>query len=152
MKTATELAERINDMYQGENWSGLNLKDLLADISFSEATTLTKVSNYSIASVVAHIIYYLKSVTNNMESDDVDIREEKGFQIKNMEGDVDWQELLRTLGLAVANLVNKINDMDANENIETVQIDRNLHAAIEHCYYHLGQLLFLKRMLRSAIP
>ncbi len=152
MKTATELAERINDMYQGENWSGLNLKDLLADISFSEATTLTKVSNYSIASVVAHIIYYLKSVTNNMESDDVDIREEKGFQIKNMEGDVDWQELLRTLGLAVANLVNKINDMDANENIETFQIDRNLHAAIEHCYYHLGQLLFLKRMLRSAIP
>lgn len=152
MKTATELAERINDMYQGENWSGLNLKDLLADITYSEAITLTKVSNYNVASIVAHMIYYFKSVATNIESDNVDINEEKGFKLKNMEGDVDWQELLRALGLSITNLVNTVNDIDASEHIESAQIDRNLHVAIEHSYYHLGQILFLKRLLRSAIP
>jgi hypothetical protein len=39
MKVATQIARHVRDVYFGDNWCGVNLKNSLADVTWQQATT-----------------------------------------------------------------------------------------------------------------
>ena len=61
MSTVKQIAKHFRDVYVGGNWTSVNLKEVLADIDWEEATT--KVNNLNtIADLVFHINYYVNPV------------------------------------------------------------------------------------------
>ena len=57
MKTTQQLAKHFRDVHFGGNWTFVNLKDTLADISWQEATAKHLDFN-TIANLLFHINYY----------------------------------------------------------------------------------------------
>ena len=61
MTLIKQIAKHLRDVYFGDNWTSVNLKDTFADISWEEA--ITKVQNLNtIATFVFHINYYVTPV------------------------------------------------------------------------------------------
>ena len=52
MKITESIAQHITEVHEGGNWTDVNIKDALADVSFKEAATVTKASNNTIAALV----------------------------------------------------------------------------------------------------
>ena len=58
MSLAVTLAEHLRQVYTGGNWSGVNLRDTLSDISYEQAVVELQGCN-SIARLLLHIDYYV---------------------------------------------------------------------------------------------
>lgn len=51
-----QIAKHVSEVYFGDNWTDVNIKDTLEDISWQEA--ITKIPNlHTIASLVFHLNY-----------------------------------------------------------------------------------------------
>ena len=58
MNTPKQIAKCLRDVYGGQNWTAVNLKDTLKDVSWQQA--IGKVDNLNtIAMLVFHINYYV---------------------------------------------------------------------------------------------
>ena len=71
--------------------------------------------------------------------------------------ETDWQQLLITIYADVELLASKIEKL-SDEQLVTDFADskygnyyRNLHGIIEHCHYHLGQIVIIKKLIRNSV-
>ena len=71
--------------------------------------------------------------------------------------ETDWQQLLITIYADVELLASKIEKL-SDEKLVTDFADskygnyyRNLHGIIEHCHYHLGQIVIIKKLIRNSV-
>ncbi len=157
MKINEEIARQLLEMYDGNNWSEVCLKSTLSDVSFSEATTLTRASKNNIAALTHHITYYIRVVEHRLLGNNFDPKHNESFRLKSLEGDVDWKEQQEHLHQAIHDLADAVRNIDDSRMGEPLKptgssVYKSLHGVIEHCYYHLGQIIMLKKLLRSSVP
>jgi len=155
MKTNSTIANRFREVMLNGTWiAHTNFKDQLTDVSLKLANY--KIGNLNTIGVLAqHIHYYIAGINNVFEGGTLDIRDKYSFDFSPIASQKNWEYILNTLwndAEKFANFVeqlpeNKLNEPFVEEKYGTYH--RNIDGMIEHCYYHLGQITLLKKMITN---
>ena len=156
MTQAQQLANRLREVLLNGKWiANTNFKDQLSDLSWEQATQ--KVSSLNtIAALTFHINYYTAGLIQVFEEGKLEIRDKYSYDLPKITSQEEW-EALRTQLLSnaevLASHIEKLSDPD----LEAPFVDekygdyrRNMEGVIEHSYYHLGQVVLLKKIIREA--
>lgn len=153
MSTTSQLTKRFREVLLDGKWiANTNFKDQLSDITWKEATTKIGSLN-TIAMLTFHIDYYVSGLINVFEGGDLEIRDKYSFDLPAIESQQQWEKLVNKLwddAEKFASLLEQMPDSKMNEVFVDEKYDtylRNIDGMIEHCYYHLGQITLIKKMI-----
>ncbi|HMP30666.1 MAG TPA: DUF1572 domain-containing protein [Saprospiraceae bacterium] len=146
-------AGRLTEVLLDGKWiANTNFKEQLFSISWEQANY--KVENLNtIALLTFHINYYLKGVLQVLNGGPLEIRDRYSFDMPQIKSANDWTALVNDFLHTAEAFVNKVEQMSdstfdlpfADEKYGSYA--RNIDGIIEHCYYHLGQISLLKKMI-----
>lgn len=157
MKATTQVANRFREvMLNGEWVVNTNFKAQLSDLTWEQATH--KIGNLNtIALLTFHIHYYIGGVLNVLEGGTLDIKDKYSFDLQPIQSQDDWDALRNRL-LRDSERYAELVEQMPEERLHEVFVDekygnylRNLDAMIEHCYYHLGQIVMLKKLILAGV-
>ncbi len=153
MCSTKQIANRFREIYLNGDWVvATNLKAQLTDVSWKQATTKIGSLN-TIAELVFHLNYYVAGILHVFKGGSLNIRDKYSFDLLPIESREDWEKL-RSKTLKDAENFSKEVEQMPEEKLKDVFVDkkygdyeRNIHAMIEHSYYHLGQIVLIKKMI-----
>lgn len=156
MNLPTQIANQFREVHLNGVWvANTNLKVQLSDLTWEQATTKVGALN-TIAILAFHINYYVAGLVNVFEGGSLNIRDKYSFDAPPIESKEDWEKLLSKMwndAEKFANLVEQMPEEKLNGPFVEEKYGsylRNIHAMIEHSYYHLGQIVLIKKMLTQA--
>lgn len=153
MNQSFQIAHRFREVILNGTWiANTNFKDQLADLDWEIATKKVDSLN-TIAVLAQHIHYYISGILNVFNGGTLDIKDQFSFNFPKMESQEQWESFLNKFWMDTeyfATLVeqmseDKLNDVFVDQKYGTYR--RNIEAMIEHSYYHLGQIVLIKKML-----
>ncbi len=155
MESAEQLSKRFKDVILDGKWIAFtNWKDQLDQIGFTDATQ--QVSNLNtIALLTYHINYYIEGVLNVFRGGELEIRDKFSFNLPQLKSEDEWESLKAALysnSEEFADHVSKMDGAKLSSNFvkeEYGDYRRNIQAMIEHAYYHLGQVVIIRKMIAS---
>jgi hypothetical protein len=152
MNTTKQIAKHFNDIHFGGNWTSVNVKETLANITWQQATTKIHDLN-TIATLVYHINYYVSAVLKVLQGESLQASDKFSFDLTPIHNQKDWEQLVdKTLTEAAAftSLIEQLPENQLWENFTDEKYGnyyRNIHGIIEHTHYHLGQIVLIKKIL-----
>ncbi len=153
MNTTQQLAKHCRDVHFGGNWTFVNLKDTLADITWQEATTQYQDSN-TIATLLSHINYYINPVARVLQGEPLNASDKFSFDCPTITSQEEWEHLVQKALNEAEQFANEIEKLEESKLFEVFSDEkygnyfRNLLGIIEHTHYHLGQIALIKKMIR----
>lgn len=153
MKPTAQIANRFREVLLNGTWvANTNFKAQLSDVTWEQATKKVGTFN-TIAALTFHIDYYIAGILNVLEGGSLDIRDKYSFDLPPIESKKDWEKLLDKIWSDAEKFASMVEQMP-EERLNEVFVDekygnyqRNIDAMIEHSYYHLGQIVLIKKML-----
>lgn len=155
MTVLKQIAEQLRGVHFGGNWTAVNLRDLLADVTWQQATTPVH-SFHTIAILVFHMNYFVRATISVLKDEPLDAKETLSFDCPPLSSKADWEALLnRTWADAeeLAALIERLPEERLWEHFVREEYGtyyRCLHGPIEHCHYHLGQIALMTAILRES--
>ena|SRR5687767_1085900 len=156
MNLTAQMAKHFRDVHFGGNWTSVNLKDTLKDITWEQATT--KVHSFNtIVALVYHVNYYVSAVLKVLQGESLNASDKFSFDHPSILSKEDWEKLLHktwTEAEQFANLVEKLPEHKLGETFTDEKYGnyyRNIHGIIEHTHYHLGQVVIIKKILLNPL-
>ena len=155
MSLNTQMAQHLRDVHFGGNWTSSNLKDNLADVSWQQATIRVGSLN-SIAALVYHMNYFVNVVLKVMQGKPLDAHDKYSFDLPPIQSQEDWDRLLDKAWADADELARLIEQMPESKlwddfaDAKYGNYYRNLQGIIEHCHYHLGQVVVVKKMIAAG--
>ncbi len=152
MTTSALIARHFRAAYFGGSWCETNMRDLLADITWEQATTSVHRFN-TIATLVYHLTYYVEGVTQVLEGGPLEARDKFSFDCPPIGSQKDWDDLLNWQWRVVQKFATSVEQFPDSRLADTfVHEDYsdyyyNLTGLVEHVHYHLGQIVMIKRLL-----
>jgi uncharacterized damage-inducible protein DinB len=154
MSLTKQIAKHIRDVHFGGNWTSVNLKDTLADVTWEQATI--KVYSFNtIAILVYHMSYFVSAVLPVLRGGQLDANDKFSFDHPPIHSLQDWERLLDKVWMEAeefAKLVEQLPESKLWENFTQEKYGnyyRNIHGIIEHTHYHLGQIVILKKIIQG---
>ncbi|WP_281631690.1 DUF1572 family protein [Flavobacterium luteolum] len=155
MKSTTEIANRFREVILNGTWiANTNFKNQLENLDWKIAVSPIKNLN-TIAVLAQHIHYYIKGINQVFKGGTLDIKDKFSFDFPPIHSQEQWNSFLHQFwndAEEFASFVEKLSD----ENLDEVFVDakygtykRNIEAMIEHSYYHLGQIVLIKKQLNN---
>jgi uncharacterized damage-inducible protein DinB len=155
MKRPEFIANRLREIFISGYWiANTNYKDQLQSINREQAVQQVGDLN-TIAALTYHINYYLSGVLNVFNGGLLEIKDQYSFDLPPIHAEAAWKQLVKKLlanAEAFADEVEKMPD----EKLDEVFVDekystylRNIEAVIEHSYYHLGQVVLIRKLIRK---
>jgi len=147
-----QIAKHFRDVHFGGNWTSVNLKETLTDVTWQEATTKVYSLN-TIATLVYHMSYYVSAVTKVLQGEPLNAHDKYSFDHPPIRSQQDWEKLLNKIWTDAENFANLIEKLPESKLGETFSDEkygnyyRNIHGIIEHMHYHLGQIVLIKKIL-----
>lgn len=157
MNFSSRIAKHLRDVHFGGNWTSVNLKETLKDVSWQEATTEVHSLN-TIAALVFHINYYIDAVSKVLQGESLTAKDKYSFDVPPIQSQDDWENLLSKTWSDAENfafLIEQLPDSKLDETFVDEKYGRyyrNLHGIIEHVHYHLGQIILIKKLLLQEEP
>ncbi len=156
MTTPKILANRFREVILNGTWiANTNFKNELENLDWKIAKTKFQNLN-TIAILAQHIHYYISGINRVFLGGDLDIRDIYSFDFEEMKLEVDWKNFLTKFWADAEEFASLTEKMTA-ENLNEYFVDekyqtylRNIDAMIEHSYYHLGQIVLIKKMLKHT--
>jgi hypothetical protein len=154
MNLPEQLAKQFRGLYFGGNWTAVNLTESLGDISWDQAST-KRYSLNTIASLVYHTNYYVTAVSAVLNGEPLKASDKYSFDLPPVQSPEDWKKLLDETwknAEAFASLVEQLPEHRLWETFSDSKYGnyyRNINGVIEHTHYHLGQIVLIKKILRS---
>ncbi|MCM5530353.1 DinB family protein [Parasegetibacter sp. NRK P23] len=154
--TSTTVANRLREVFlNGHFIANTNYREQLQDLNWMQATQKTGNFN-TIAALTYHINYYMAGILDAFETGKLTISDKYSFDLPPIQAEQDWQHLVVTLLSNAEKLADAIEKMTADklsqpffdEKYGTYQ--RNMEAVIEHSYYHLAQIVLLKKIVADS--
>lgn len=152
MNPTKQIANQLRTVHFGKNWTWVDLKATLADVTWQQATAKVYSLN-SIAALVFHINYYISAVLKVLEGGPLDASDKYSFDVPPVRSQADWEALLNKTWTDAENLAARIEELPEEKLDEIFSEEkygtyyRNLHGVIEHAHYHLGQIVLLKKII-----
>lgn len=154
MTITQQLAKHLRHVHFGGNWTSVNMRDTLKNITWQQATTQVYTFN-TIAALVFHTNYYIAAVLQVLQGGELDAHDKFSYDVPVIQSPEDWDNLLNTVWQNVelfATLTEALSDSKLNEYLAHEKYGnyfRNLAGIIEHTHYHLGQIVLIKKVLQA---
>lgn len=154
MKITEHIARHLKEVYLGNNWTDSDLKSQLEGLSWEEAVAQVYGFN-TIATLVFHMNYFVRVMlgalnTGRLEGKDIDSFDHPPISSQedwNQQLEETWQDV-EALAVAIAEFPEeRLGERFFEEKYGTYY--RNFHGIIEHCHYHLGQVVLIRKILNS---
>jgi len=157
METTKQIAKRFREVILNGTWiANTNFKDQLSNLDWKIATTEIKSLN-TIAILAQHIHYYIKGINNVFKGGTLDIKDQFSFDFPAMQSQEDWETFVSKFWRDAEEFAALIEQMP-DEKLKQVFVDekygtyqRNIEGMIEHSYYHLGQIVLIKKMITNNL-
>ena len=155
MSLSTQIAKHFRDVHFGGNWTSVNLKETLADVTWEQATTKIYTFN-TIAILVYHMNYYVSAVLKVLQGESLDAHDKYSFDLPPIQSQEDWENLLNKTWIDAEKFASSVEQLPDSKLDEIFSDEkygnyyRNLHGIIEHMHYHLGQIVLIKKILLQA--
>jgi len=156
MKRNEFTANRLREVLLDGRWvANTNYKEQLESVTWRQA--VQKVGDLNtIAALTYHVNYYLGGILNVFNGGGLEIRDKYSFDLPPIKSEADWKRLVgdflanaRKFVEHVANLPEeKLDEAFVDEKYGTYW--RNMEGVIEHCYYHLGQIALIRKMIEAG--
>lgn len=156
MNLTKQIAGQLREIYLNGTWVATNFKAQLSDLTWEQATTRVGSLN-TIAALTFHVDYYVAGILNVLEGGSLDIRDKYSFDLPPIESQADWEALLEKMwrdAERIATVVEQMPDEKLEEDFfdeKYGNYSRNLLGMIEHSYYHLGQVVLIKKLLAGNV-
>lgn len=155
MENSKVLADRFREVIlNGTFIAYTNYKKELNNLSWEIA--VKKVENLNtIADLAQHIYYYIAGVKQVFNGGSLDIKDQFSFDFPPITTQKEWADFLDKFwedAEEFAFLTEQMSDEKLQESFMDEKYGtylRNIDAMIEHAYYHLGQIVLIKKMLLS---
>jgi hypothetical protein len=153
MKSNFEIAKRFREVIFNGTWvANTNYKDQLSGLDWKIATAKSDSLN-TIAILAQHIHYYIAGITTVFKGGTLDIKDKYSFDFPPLKSQVEWENFLTKFWNDAEQLASLIEQMP-EEKLKEVFVDekygsyqRNIDGMIEHSYYHLGQIVLIKKIV-----
>lgn len=153
MTTSQELASRFREVIlNGTFIAYTNYKNELENLDWKTAIQKTENLN-TIADLAQHIHYYINGINQVFRGGTLDIKDKFSFDFPPISSQNQWNDFLKKFWKDAEDYAQfieklsdeKLQDFFVDEKYGTYQ--RNIDAMMEHAYYHLGQIVLLKKLL-----
>jgi hypothetical protein len=156
MKNTDSFARRFREVILNGTWvANTNFKHQLNDLDWKTATT--KISSLNTIAVLAqHIHYYINGINIVFKGGTLDIKDIYSFDFAPIESQEQWEIFLTKFwndAEEFASLIEKMTDEKLTEDFTEKKYgsyQRNIDGMIEHSYYHLGQIVLIKKLLNES--
>ena len=147
------LANRLREVLLNGKWiANTNFKEQILMVNWEQATQKVDRLN-TIALLTFHINYYLDGLLNVFNGGELEIRDKYSFDLPEIKAESDWNNLVDHFLSNAELFANKVEQMEESM-LDQPFVDekygsylRNIEGVIEHCYYHLGQVSLLRKMV-----
>ena len=155
MKKTDQIANRFQEVILNGTWvANTNYKEQLSNLNWEIATTKFKSLN-TIADLAQHIHYYISGINNVFKGGTLDIKDKFSFDFNLINSQIGWKAFLLRFWKDSEEFAYLIKQM-SDEKLKQVFVDekygtyqRNIDAMIEHSYYHLGQIVLIKKIINE---
>lgn len=153
MKNAQGIADRFKEIILNGTWvANTNYKHQLSNLDWKIATSQIKDLN-TIAILAQHINYYIDGINNVFKGGTLDIKDQYSFDFPAINSQIEWENFLDKFWANAEKFIFFIEQMP-DKKLDEIFVDekygtyrRNIEAMIEHSYYHLGQIVLLRKIL-----
>jgi len=148
-----QIAKRFREVILNGIWiANTNYKEQLISLNWEVATTKINLLN-SIAILAQHIHYYINGINNVFKGGTLEIKDKYSFDFPIINSQNEWESFLNRFWHDTEEFALLVEQMP-DEKLKQVFVDekygtyqRNVEAMIEHSYYHLGQIVLIKKLL-----
>ncbi|HLP64882.1 DUF1572 domain-containing protein [Flavobacterium sp.] len=152
---AQQTALRFREVILNGTWiANTNFKDQLDGLDHQIA--ITQIGSFNTIAVLAqHIHYYINGILNVFRGGNLDIRDQFSFDFAPITSQNQWETFLVQFwndAEEFTSFIEKMSDEQLNRSFVDEKYGtylRNIDAMIEHSYYHLGQVVLLKKMIQK---
>lgn len=150
---ASHLASRFREVILNGTWiANTNFKDQLEGTRIELINKSLNGCN-TIGQIAQHIHYYIKGVSDVLKGGELLIKDSESFNFRPILDQSQWDSFLKAFwndanqfSILVEQLsVDRLESYFYNEKYGSYS--RNIEAMIEHSYYHLGQIVLIKKIL-----
>jgi len=154
MELSKYLADRLKEVFIEGKWvSGTNFKEQIIDLDWNQATQ--KIDSFNtIADLTFHIDYYIAGMIKVLKGGALDIKDKYSFDSPTIKSDRDWKNLINKFCFDSKEFIELVEKM-SDEKLVSSFVDkqygtyyRNIDVMIEHTYYHLGQIIMIKKEIK----
>jgi hypothetical protein len=153
MKKTEELANRFREIILYGTWvANTNYKDQLENLNWKIATS--NIDSINTISILAqHVHYYTNGIKNVFNGGNLEIRDKYSFAFPEIKSQNEWKIFLTKFwkdAESLAKFIEKLPDEKLNQNFVDAKYgtyQRNIDGLIEHSYYHLGQIVLIKKII-----
>ena len=148
-----QLANRLREVILNGSWiANTNFKDQLEDLDWKISTK--KVQSLNTISVLAqHIHYYIHGIKNVFTNGTLEIKDKYSFNFPPIGSQTEWETFLTRFWDDTEKLAESIEKMPEEQLYQNFADEKygsylqNIDGMIEHSYYHLGQIVLIKKMI-----
>ena len=152
---ASSLATRIREVILNGKWiANTNLKEQLENLPLQSAKMKIGEHN-SVAALAFHIHYYVKGVMKVLQGGPLDIKDQYSFDMPELNSEAQWRKMVEDIfsdAETFAAEIEKLTDEQLARdfvNPKYGSVGRNINAIIEHSYYHLGQIVLIRKLIEA---
>jgi len=152
MQLTKEIAKQVRGIYFGGNWTASSLKEHLSNVTWKQATTEIYNLN-TIATLAHHINYYTCRVNEFLEGNPFAAKDSLSFTHPPITSEKEWQNFLDNLWDDGERFAKSIEQL-ADDKLGAIFLEEkyghyyyNFSGILEHAYYHLGQIVLIKKIL-----
>lgn len=147
------MANRLREVLLNGHWiANTNFREQIEVLNWQQATK--KLANlHTIAALTYHINYYLKGLLSAFENGRLEISDRYSFDLPPITSEQDWNKLVTEFLNNAEKFADKVEHME-DIIFDKLFIDekygtflRNIEGVIEHSYYHLGQIVLIRKMI-----
>lgn len=156
MNSVESIAFRLKEVYLDGKWVAFTqIKSELDFLTYPRAIQRIE-TLHTPAELIFHLNYYLKGLLEAWETGELLIRDQFSFDVPPIHSEAQWESLKSEIMANANRFINRVEELNEDQ-LETDFFDskygqwrRNLEGVIEHSYYHLGQLVLIRKMIEHA--
>lgn len=153
MKTSEYLANRLREVLTEGKWgTGTNFKEQILNTDWKDAVAVVNGLN-SIAKLTFHLHYYIEGVIKVLQGGPLEISDTYSFESPKIQSEADWNNLTDRFCNDSEKMISLVENMTDDMFLKRFgdgkygNYLRNIDVLIEHTYYHLGQILIIKKLM-----
>ena len=157
MPRAQTIASRFREVILNGTWiANTNFYDQLHTLEWEKAVKKNGSLN-SIADLAQHIHYYIAGILTVCKGGPLSIRDQYSFSFPIITSQAQWESILFTFwqdANELAQVLEQMPDEQLEEEFSEAKYGnylRNIEGMIEHSYYHLGQIVLIKKLIEKEV-
>jgi len=155
MRHTERMAKHFKELHYGRSWTWSNINEHLKDVTWQES--ITQVSDLNtIAVLTFHINFYVEAMLKVFDNKPFDSHDKFAFDVPDIHSKRDWGKVRDKL-FREADRLEKILRTFPDKKLDAIFVEkkygtyfRQFQGIIEHSFYHLGQIVILKKIIRAG--